>query len=306
VPIGRPIANLQCYILDPQGEPVPIGVPGECYLGGIGVGRGYHRRPDLTAERFVPDPFSAQPGQRLYRTGDLVRFRPDGAIEYLGRLDQQVKIRGVRIELGEVEAALRQQPGIREAVVVARRDGQAGARLIAYVTADPDRPGEAAALKSALARTLPEYLIPAIIIPLAQLPLSPNGKVDRRALPAPEWDTQRTQAYEAPATETEQQLAAIWAQVLGLPQVGRHDNFFELGGDSITSLQVLAKAHREGITLTPKQLFEQPTIALAASVAAVGSIEEMTQAAEMRDAGRIVDVDLSDEEMENLVKELGA
>jgi amino acid adenylation domain-containing protein/non-ribosomal peptide synthase protein (TIGR01720 family) len=260
VPIGRPIANLQCYILDPQGEPVPIGVPGECYLGGIGVGRGYHRRPDLTAERFVPDPFSAQPGQRLYRTGDLVRFRPDGAIEYLGRLDQQVKIRGVRIELGEVEAALRQQPGIREAVVVARRDGQAGARLIAYVTADPDGPGETAALKSALARTLPEYLVPAIIIPLAQLPLSPNGKVDRRALPAPEWDTQRTQAYEAPATETEQQLAAIWAQVLGLPQVGRHDNFFELGGDSILALQVIAQAKQIGLSLTPRQLFQQQTI----------------------------------------------
>ncbi len=306
VPIGRPIANLQCYILDPQGEPVPIGVPGECYLGGIGVGRGYHRRPELTAERFVPDPFSAQPGQRLYRTGDLVRFRPDGAIDYLGRLDQQVKIRGVRIELGEVEAALRQQPGIREAVVVARRDGQAGARLIAYVTTDPDRPWETAALKSALARTLPEYLVPAIIIPLAQLPLSPNGKVDRKALPAPEWDTQRTQAYEAPATETEEQLAAIWAQVLGLPQVGRHDNFFELGGDSITSLQVLAKAHREGITLTPKQLFEQPTIALAASVAVMGSIEAIPPAAHEQDSGRIVDVDLSDEEMENLLKELEA
>ncbi len=284
VPIGRPIANLQCYILDPQGEPVPIGVPGECYLGGIGVGRGYHRRPELTAERFVPDPFSAHPGQRLYRTGDLVRFRPDGAIDYLGRLDQQVKIRGVRIELGEVEAALRQQPGIREAVVVARRDGQAGARLIAYVTADPDRPWETAALKSALARTLPEYLVPAIIIPLAQLPLSPNGKVDRRALPAPEWDTQRTQSYEAPATETEQQLAAIWAQVLGLPQVGRHDNFFELGGDSILALQVIAQAKQIGLSLTPRQLFQQQTID---ALAVAAHLEADRSPAIQADQGRV-------------------
>ncbi|MBS0180675.1 MAG: amino acid adenylation domain-containing protein, partial [Nitrospira sp.] len=230
VPIGRPIANLRFYILDPQGEPVPIGVPGEGYLGGIGVGRGYHRRPELTAERFVPDPFSPHPGQRLYRTGDLVRYRPDGAIEYLGRLDHQVKIRGVRIELGEVEAALRQQPGLREAVVVARRDGASGARLIGYVTTEAGHAFDAGALKQALARTLPEYLIPALVIRLDQIPLSPNGKVDRTALPAPEWETQRTTAYAAPATDTERRLAAIWAQVLGLAQVGRHDNFFELGG----------------------------------------------------------------------------
>ncbi|MCE7939874.1 MAG: amino acid adenylation domain-containing protein, partial [Chloroflexi bacterium CFX6] len=185
VPIGRPIANLQIYVRDPQGEPVPIGVPGECYIGGIGVGRGYHRRPALTAARFVPDPFSAQPGQRLYRTGDLVRYRSDGTIEYLGRLDHQVKIRGVRIEVGEVEAALRQQPGIREAVVVARRDGPGGARLVGYVTTDPAQPFEPAALKAGLAQTLPEYLVPAVVVRLAQLPLSPNGKVDRQALPAP-------------------------------------------------------------------------------------------------------------------------
>ncbi|MCW5787556.1 MAG: amino acid adenylation domain-containing protein [Nitrospira sp.] len=305
VPIGRPIANLQIYILDPQGEPVPIGVPGEGYIGGIGVGRGYHRRPDLTAARFVPDPFSAQPGQRLYRTGDLVRYRPDGTIEYLGRLDHQVKIRGVRIELGEVEAALRQQAGVREAVVVARRNGPGGARLIAYVTTDPDRLVDAAALKAALAQTLPEYLVPALIVPLAALPLSPNGKVDRAALPAPELAALRTTAYETPKTEAEQQLAAIWAQVLGLAQVGRHDNFFELGGDSITSLQVLAKAHREGITLTPRQLFEHPTVASAAAVAVIGTVDAIVPSADEQDPGRIVDVELSDEEMENLLKEIG-
>jgi amino acid adenylation domain-containing protein len=305
VPIGRPIANLQIYVLDPQGEPVPIGVPGECYLGGIGVGRGYHRRPDLTADRFVPDPFSPHPGQRLYRTGDLVRSRPDGALEYLGRLDHQVKIRGVRIELGEVEAALRQQPGVREAVVVARREGAGGARLIGYVTTQAEPPVDPAALRQALARTLPEYLVPAVVVRLAQLPLSPNGKVDRQALPAPEWEAQRTTAYAAPATELEHRLAAIWAQVLGLAQVGRHDNFFELGGDSITSLQVLAKAHREGLTLTPKQLFEHPTVASAAAVAVVESADATPSVADEQGAGRIVDVELSDEEMENLLKEIG-
>ncbi|MCS6287706.1 MAG: amino acid adenylation domain-containing protein [Nitrospira sp.] len=305
VPIGRPIANLQIYVLDRQGEPVPIGVPGECYIGGIGVGRGYHRRPDLTAARFVPDPFSDQPGQRLYRTGDLVRYRPDGAIEYLGRLDHQVKIRGVRIELGEVEVALREQPGIREAVVLARRDGPGGARLVGYVTTPPEPPFDAAVLRQALAQTLPEYLVPAVIVRLERLPLSPNGKVDRKALPVPEMEGQRTEAYVPPATEVEQQLAAIWAQALGLARVGRHDNFFALGGDSITSLQVLAKAYREGITLTPKQLFEHPTIASAAAVAVIGAVEAMTPLPDEKQAERIVDVELSDEEMENLLKEIG-
>ncbi|MBK7420214.1 MAG: AMP-binding protein [Nitrospira sp.] len=268
-------------------------------------GAGYHRRPDLTAARFVPDPFSDQPGQRLYRTGDLVRYRPDGAIEYLGRLDHQVKIRGVRIELGEVEAALRQQPAIREAVVLARKDGPGGARLVGYVTTDPTPPFDAAGLRQALAQTLPEYLVPAVIVRLERLPLSPNGKVDRRALPAPEVEAPRTQAYAEPTTATEQQLAAIWAQVLGLAQVGRHDNFFELGGDSITSLQVLAKAHREGITLTPRQLFEHPTIASAAVVAVIGAVEAMPPLPDEKQAERIVDVELSDEEMENLLKEIG-
>ena len=261
VPIGRPIANLQIYVLDPQGEPVPIGVPGECYIGGIGVGRGYHRRPDLTADRFVPDPFSPHPGQRLYRTGDLVRFRPDGALEYLGRLDHQVKIRGVRIELGEVEAALRQQPGVREAVVVARREGAGGARLIGYVTTQAEPPVDPAALRQALARTLPEYLVPALVVRLAQLPLSPNGKVDRKALPAPEWEAQRTTAYAAPTTELEQRLAAIWAQVLGLAQVGRHDNFFDLGGHSLLAVQLIAQLQlMVDRPLGLMDLFQCPTI----------------------------------------------
>ncbi|MDR4481705.1 MAG: amino acid adenylation domain-containing protein [Nitrospirales bacterium] len=261
VPIGRPIANTQIYVLDPQGEPVPVGVPGELYIGGVAVARGYHGRPALTAERFVPDPFSAGAGQRLYRTGDLVRFRADGALDYLGRLDHQVKIRGFRIELGEIEEVLRQQPGVREAVVVARSEASGTKRLVAYVTTDSVEEGEGATLRQGLAHRLPEYMVPAVILTLAQLPLSPNGKVDRTALPAPEAESQRTGAYEAPRTETEQTLAGIWAQVLGLSRVGRHDNFFELGGDSILALQVIAQAKEEGLVFTPRQLFQHQTIA---------------------------------------------
>ena len=305
VPIGRPIANLQIYVLDTQGQPVPVGVPGELYIGGAGVARGYHRRPALTAARFVPDPFTVTPGQRLYRTGDLVRYRADGAIEYLGRLDHQVKIRGFRIELGEIEQTLGQQPGIREAVVVARREASGSTRLVAYVTAQAGQELDPLALRQALGRTLPDYMVPAVILPLAQLPLSPNGKVDRKALPAPEAETQRTAAYVAPETETEQRLAAIWTQVLGLPRVGRQDNFFELGGDSINSLQILARAHQEGIKLTPKQLFDHPTIASVAAVAVISNIDQTESVSDMGDPSRIADVDLTDDEMQNLLEEIG-
>lgn len=305
VPIGRPIANLQIYVLDPSGQPVPIGVPGELHIGGVGVGRGYHRRPGLTAERFVPDPFSVTPGQRLYRTGDLVRYRTDGAIEYLGRLDHQVKLRGFRIELGEIEQALRQQPGIREAVVLARTEASGTKRLVGYVTTEREGPLDVVALRQALGRSLPEHMVPAVLLRLDQLPLSPNGKVDRKALPVPDAETQRREPYEAPATDVEQRLAAIWAQVLGLAQVGRHDNFFEQGGDSINSLQILARAHREGITLTPKQLFDNPTIASAAAVSVIGVADDGEAPAAEADPTRIADVELTDDDMENLLKEIG-
>ncbi len=302
VPIGRPIANTQIYVLDPQDQPVPVGVPGELYIGGVGVARGYHRRPELTADRFVPDPFSASAGQRLYRTGDLVRFLADGALEYLGRLDHQVKIRGFRIELGEIEARLRQQPGVREAVVVARTEASGTTRLVAYVTAEEETDVET--VRQGLARQLPEYMVPAAIVLLEELPLSPNGKVDRKALPAPE-EGLRAAAYVAPQTEREETLAAIWAQVLGLPKVGRHDNFFELGGDSINSLQVLARAHQAGIQLTPKQLFDNPTIASAAAVAVIGSVATEESLPEGADPSRIADVELTDDDMQNLLEEIG-
>ncbi len=186
VPIGRPIANTQIYLLDRQGHPVPVGVAGELYIGGVGLARGYHRQPGLTAERFVPDPFGAAPGGRLYRTGDLARYRADGAIEFLGRLDHQVKIRGLRVELGEIEARLLQHPGVKEAVVVAREQGHGGKRLVGYVAGREGATPEAEALRAWVAEALPAYMVPAPILVLSRLPLSPNGKVDRRALPAPD------------------------------------------------------------------------------------------------------------------------
>ncbi|SLM50068.1 putative Multi-domain non-ribosomal peptide synthetase [Nitrospira japonica] len=266
VPIGRPIANTQIYLLDRRGVPVPAGVPGELYIGGVNVARGYHQRPGLTAERFVPDAFGPEPGRRLYRTGDLARHRPDGAIEYLGRLDHQVKIRGVRIELGEIESCLYQHPAVQDAVVVAQATAAGSTRLVGYVV---PRAGQAVTgdmLRQWVGTQVPEALVPSVVV-LAALPLTPNGKVDRRALPVPEGAGARAEAYEEPATETERVLATIWAEVLAQPRVGRRDNFFELGGDSILSLQIIARAKQLGLTLTPRQLFQYQTPAELAEVA---------------------------------------
>jgi amino acid adenylation domain-containing protein len=257
VPIGKPIANLRLEVLDTNLQRTPIGVPGELYLGGVGVGRGYQGNPVLTAERFIPDPW--HPGERLYRTGDQARWLSTGNIEYLGRLDSQVKLRGFRIELGEIEAALTAHPGVREAVVLLRNDPQ---RLVAYITGDatPDQ------LRTALAAKLPAYMVPSAFVPLDRLPLNTNGKVDRKALPgAPE--SRELQAFVAPRTPAEQALAAIWAELLNLPQVGIHDNFFFLGGDSIVSMLVVARARRKGYALTVADLFSHQTIAALAVVA---------------------------------------
>ncbi|MBV9791335.1 MAG: amino acid adenylation domain-containing protein, partial [Chloroflexi bacterium] len=264
VPIGRTIANTQIYILDAQLRPVPVGVPGELHIGGIQLARGYQGRPALTAEKFIPDPFSASPNARLYKTGDLARFLPDGAIEYLGRLDFQVKVRGFRIELGEIETALGQHAQIREVVVVARQDVPGETRLVAYLVENNDRSGEGLAteaLRRFLQDKLPEYMIPAAFVTLDALPLSPNGKVDRKALPAP--DTSRPEleaAFVAPRTPEEQALADIWQLVLGLERVGIHDNFFALGGDSMRSIRVLSQARDRGLSLSLQQLFQHQTI----------------------------------------------
>jgi amino acid adenylation domain-containing protein len=236
VPIGKPIHNTRIYLLDPHGAPVPLGVTGELYIGGAGVARGYLNRPELTAERFIDSPFVA--GDRLYRTGDLARYLPDGNIEYLGRTDHQVKIRGFRIELGEIEAVLCQQPGVRQAVVIDQQDGSGNKRLLAYLTAEAGEQLSVDSLRKSLRLRLPDYMIPAALVVLEHIPLSANGKVDRRALPEPDIQGQFQAHYVPPRTNTERVLAQIWSQILKLPQVGIEDNFFDLGGHSLLLMSV--------------------------------------------------------------------
>ncbi len=257
VPIGKAVANTQMHVLDERLQPAPIGVPGELYIGGIQVGLGYVNRPELTAERFIDNPF--KPGERLYRTGDLGRWLNDGSIEYLGRIDDQVKIRGFRIELGEIQHVLSGQPGVREAVVIAREDVPGSPRLVAYVVGDADHD----ALRAGLARTLPEYMVPAAFVTMDAMPVTANGKLDRKALPAPARGGAAAsgEAIQAPASDIESTLAMIWKEVLRLEAVSATDNFFEVGGDSIISIQICARARREGILITPNQLFDYPTIA---------------------------------------------
>ncbi|HBL59459.1 MAG TPA: non-ribosomal peptide synthetase [Cyanobacteria bacterium UBA8803] len=266
VPIGSPIANIQIYLLDAELRLVPIGIPGELYIGGVALARGYLNRPELTTERFIPNPFSDKPGERLYRTGDIARYRSDGSIEYLGRSDHQVKVRGFRIELGEIEAVLSQHPAVREAIVLAREDVQGNKRLVAYVLASQLNP-KLQDLRQFLSERLPEYMVPSIFVQLDAIPLTPNGKADRKALPEP--NTTRPEldhAFVAPRTPIEAKLVEIWAEILRVERVSIHDNFFELGGDSILSLQIVAKANQAGLKLTPKELFKHPTIAELAAM----------------------------------------
>ncbi|MYM28004.1 amino acid adenylation domain-containing protein [Duganella sp. CY15W] len=253
-PIGQPLPNVYCRLLDAGLNPVPVGVTGELYIGGAGLARGYLRQPALTAERFIPDPWG-QSGARLYRSGDLARYRPDGSICYLGRIDSQLKLRGFRIEPGEIEAALRAIPDVREAAVVAARQ-ETGLQLIAYVAGEAVPDGET--LRAALKRVLPDYMVPAQYVRLATLPLTVNGKLDHKALPAPETDTG---SYEAPSTEAEQILVAIWRDVLKVERIGRHDNFFALGGHSLLATQVISQLRaRLGTELPLRALFEAPTV----------------------------------------------
>jgi amino acid adenylation domain-containing protein len=262
VPIGQPIANTQAYVLDAGGMPTPIGVPGELYIGGDGVVRGYLNRPDLTADKFVPDAFSAQPGARLYRTGDLVRYLPDGDIEFLGRTDHQVKIRGFRIELEEVEVVLGECSGVRESIVMVREDVPGDKRLVAYVITTSDTPAKTEELRNQLRARLPEYMIPSAFVFLSEFPLMLNGKVDRNALPAPEHPlTDRTRPYVAPRTPTEEKLAEIVGDVLGVAQVGVYDNFFELGGHSLLATQIVTRVREHlQVNLQLKWFFDGPSI----------------------------------------------
>ena len=272
LPIGRPTAGALVYLLDREGEPVPVGVPGELHLGGLCLARGYLGRPETTAAAFVPNPFYSAPGERLYATGDLAKWRADGAIEFVGRIDGQIKIRGFRVELGEIEAALHRLPGVREAAVIDREDAPGQKRLVAYFVAEPDTPADLPrTLRDRLAEALPAYMVPAAFVPLARLPLSPTGKVDRRALPAPPAEATTAEGYAPPRTEAEALLAGIWAEVLGLSRVGIHDNYFALGGDSILSIQIVARAAEAGCRIAPRQLFQHQTVAELAAVA--GTVE---------------------------------
>ncbi len=261
VPIGRPIANIQMYVLDGRGAPQPLGVAGEIHIGGIGVARGYLNQPQLSAERFIADPFSTEPNARLYKTGDLGRWLANGALEYLGRNDFQVKIRGLRIEIGEVEAALALCPGVREVVVIAREDhpGQSESkRLVAYVCGEPI-PAEQ--LRSTLLKHLPEYMVPSAFVHLDALSLTANGKLDRRALPAPGLEALASKTYEAPQGTTEIALAEIWKDLLQLDQVGRHDGFLELGGHSLLTVQLQARLHQDlGVEIDLRTLFAQTSL----------------------------------------------
>ncbi|MEU3455500.1 amino acid adenylation domain-containing protein [Micromonospora sp. NPDC006766] len=275
VPIGAPVWNTRLYVLDGFLRPVPPGVAGELYLAGVQLARGYQGRAGLTAQRFVADPFAATlaatdpsvtPGERMYRTGDVVRWRPDGVLEYVGRTDHQVKIRGFRIELGEIEATLAEHPTVGQCVVLAREDQPGVKRLVAYAVPAAGRQVDAAVLREHVAERLPEYMVPAAVVALDALPVTANGKLDRAALPAPDF-AEATADGRAPCTPREELLAGLVAEVLGLPRVGVDDSFFDLGGDSIVSIQLVSRARQAGLELTPREVFTHKTVAALATVA---------------------------------------
>jgi acyl carrier protein len=276
VPLGGPIANTQIYILDDHGGVVPMGVPGELCIGGCALARGYLNRPQLTAEKFVIDPFTSRRGARLYRTGDVARYLSDGTIEYVGRADHQVKLRGYRIELGEIEAVLSRHPAVQESVVLCREDVPGEQTLVAYfvVGADSDEAPTVTDLRTFIGQELPEYMTPTDFVVLASLPLNANGKIDRLALPAPSYSRPDLKSrFIAPRTELEQDLAQIWADVLRRESVGVTDNFFELGGHSLLATQLASRIRTHlKVELPLRRLFEAPTIeGLARMIVASGS-----------------------------------
>ena len=303
-PIGKPLANASLYVLDRNMQPMPVGVPGELHVGGVSLARGYLNRPEMTAARFVKDPFSDDPAGRLYRTGDLVRYRPDGNIEFLGRIDHQVKVHGFRIELGEVEEALRRHEKLQDMVVVARDDPSGGNRLVAFLVSAAEEPPTVGQLRSFLLETLPDYMVPSAFVYLDALPLTPNGKVDRKALPEVSGERpELAREYVAPRNELETQLAEMAGILLGLDQVGVEDNFFELGGHSLLAAQFISRVReRLGVEVPLQVLFEKATISgVAAYVQSAQGEEEETQAV-VSDLLTQID-QLSEEEVEKLLME---
>ena len=261
VPVGPPIDNTQFHVLDANLQPLLLGVPGELFIGGEGVARGYFKRTELTSKKFIPDPFSAEQNARLYRTGDLVRLRADGGCDFLGRLDSQIKLRGFRIELGEIEAAIASHSSVKAAIVALREDSPNEKRLVAYMIPNPGGIPASGELRAFLLDKLPDYMVPVAFITVPSFPLTPNGKVDRRALPAPDWAKQpRATSFVEPSTPEEKNMAAIWAEVLRLEKVGVHDNLFELGADSLHVFQIVARANKAGLDVSPRQLLQFRTI----------------------------------------------
>jgi acyl carrier protein len=301
VPIGRPIANTQAYVLDSYQQPVPIGARGELYIGGAGLARGYLNRPELTAEKFLQNPFGQEPGSRLYRTGDLVRYGADGTIEFLGRLDHQVKLRGFRIELGEIESVLSRHPAVRQAIVILREDSPGDQRLVAYIVCHEGHSVKGKELKSFLGEKLPNYMIPSGFVFLDALPLTPSGKVDRESLPlAVQSSLDSGTDYVAPRDPVEHVVARIWGEVLKIERVSIVDNFFELGGHSLLATQVMSRVRETFRAELPlRKLFERPTVAgLAASVE-----EAISGDAAPADISSLLDdvESLSEEEAERLL-----
>jgi amino acid adenylation domain-containing protein len=259
MPIGKPIANLKTYVLDGSGQPVPVGVVGELHIGGAGLGRGYLGRPELTAERFIPNAFSVEAGARLYRTGDLACYTADGNLEFLGRLDHQVKVRGLRIELGEIESVLSSHPEVTESVVLVQQDKQSEKRLVAYVVSE-NKPASSA-LRSYLRERLPEYMVPQAFVSLPALPLTSNGKIDRRALQAVKFEVENGTPHVPPRNEVERVITDIWQNVLGVPRIGIHDNFFDLGGHSLLAVQIYRKITVAlQCELSVIEMFRYPTV----------------------------------------------
>jgi amino acid adenylation domain-containing protein len=300
ISIGRPIANTRLYVVDANLQPVPVGVPGELLIGGLGVACGYHARPELTAEKFIPDPYSADPAARLYRTGDLARWNRAGRVEVLGRIDNQVKLRGFRIELGEIESVLMEHAGVRQAVVVCREDRPGDKRLAAYLVAEPGQDPGAAELRTFCTARLPEYMLPSAYVTLAQLPMTPNGKIDRRALPAPEAGAAPTASYAVPRNEQEETLCGLWAQALGLEKVGIDDDFFKLGGHSLLATQLVMRIQKAfGGEVALRSLFEAPTVAAFAELMMRERLDSVDESAL---AGMLDQLEgLSDENIEALL-----
>jgi amino acid adenylation domain-containing protein len=304
--IGRPIPDLSVHLLDADLNLVPEGVPGEIHVGGAGLSSGYLNRPDLTAERFIPDPFAAAPGARLYRSGDLARVRPGRDLEYLGRRDHQVKIRGFRIELGEIEAALVRHPAVREVVVMARTEDGGETRLVAYVVAPSDEAPTAQDLRQFLKASLPEPMIPSAFVLLDALPLTGHGKVDRKALPAPEAARGEVgETYLAPRTGAEETLAAIWSELLGVERVGVRDDFFLLGGHSLTAARILSRVRDAlGVDLSLLVVFETPTVEGMAAAAAAAKPSEILAGPAAGEEELAAHAELSDADLDALLEEM--